>query len=484
MKTKYLHFIFTFLIITVCSCNGGSNDEQKTKSPNIILIYLDDMGYGDLSITGATGYYTPNLDKMANNGMFFTHFYSPQAVCSASRAGLLTGCYPNRIGFAGALSHRSTIGISDEEETIAELLKKKNYATAIFGKWHLGYQKRFLPLNHGFDEFLGIPYSNDMWPYHPTGTYPDLPLLENDTVANPAVTPADQALFTSLFTERTIDFIKRNRDKPFFIYLPHPMPHVPLHVSERFKGKSGQGMFGDVMMEIDWGVGQIMKTLEETGLDENTLMIFTSDNGPWLNYGNHAGTTGGLREGKGTSFEGGQRVPCLMMWKGTIPAGIVCNKLASGIDILPTLAAVTGAPLPENKIDGVNLLPLIKGDLEATPRKSFYYYYRRNSLEAVRNENWKLVFPHPGRSYEGYQPGNDGKPGPVNNNFQFEGGLYDLRRDPGERYDVSESYPEIVETLQKMAEEARNDLGDDLTGMEGENRRKPGEVPPVETDGK
>ena len=229
-------------------------------------------------------------------------------------------------------------------------------------------------------------------------------------------------------------------------------------------------------MEIDWGVGQIMSTLEETGLDKNTLMIFTSDNGPWLNYGNHAGTTAGLREGKGTSFEGGQRVPCLMMWKGTIPSGVVCNKLASAIDILPTLAAITGAPLPDKKIDGVNLLPLMKGNLEANPRKTFYYYYRQNSLEAVINENWKLLFPHPGRTYEGFQPGNDGKPGPVDNNFQFEGGLYDLRRDPGERYDVSESNPEIVEALQKIAEEARSDLGDDLTGTEGKNRRKPGMV--------
>ena len=478
MRTKLFYFILSVLFITISSCNTVSKDKQKNELPNIILIYLDDMGYGDLSITGATGYRTPNLDKMANNGMFFTHFYSPQAVCSASRAGLLTGCYPNRIGFAGALSHRSTTGISDEEETIAEVLKKKGYATAIFGKWHLGFQEQFLPLNHGFDEFLGIPYSNDMWPYHPTGTYPDLPLIENDKIANPAITPDDQSLFTTQFTERTIDFIKRNQEKPFFVYLPHPMTHVPLHVSDKFKGKSEQGLFGDVMMEIDWGVGQIMKALEETGLDKNTLMIFTSDNGPWLNYGNHAGTTGGLREGKGTSFEGGQRVPCLMMWKGTIPAGVVCNKLASAIDVLPTLAAITGAPLPGNKIDGVNLLPLIKGNLEATPRKAFYYYYRRNSLEAVRNENWKLVFPHPGRSYEGFQPGNDGKPGPVNNNFQFEGGLYDLRRDPGERYDVSESYPEIVENLQKIAKEARNDLGDDLMGVEGENRRKPGQFQP------
>jgi arylsulfatase len=444
--------------------------------PNIVLIYLDDMGYGDLTITGATDYSTPNLDKIANNGIFFSHYYSPQAVCSASRAGLLTGCYPNRIGITGALSHRSNTGISDGEETIAQVLKKKGYATAIFGKWHLGYQEQFLPTNHGFDEFYGIPYSHDMWPLHPTGTYPNLPLYENETIVNPDVRPDDVAHFTADFAEKTIDFIKRNQDKPFFVYWPNPLPHVPLYASERFKGKSEQGLYGDVMMEIDWAIGQIIKTLEETGLDENTLVIFTSDNGPWLNYGNHAGTTGGLREGKGTTYEGGQRVPCLMMWKGAIPEGVVCNNLVSGIDILPTLAAIADAPLPKNKIDGVNILPLLKGDFEANPRQTFYYYYRQNSLEAVRHGSWKLVFPHPGRTYEGFQPGNDGMPGQVNNNFAFKGGLYDLRRDPGERYDVSESNPEIVKALEKIAKEARQDLGDELTDNPGRNRREPGRI--------
>jgi arylsulfatase len=247
-------------------------------------------------------------------------------------------------------------------------------------------------------------------------------------------------------------------------------------VSDKYKGKSGQGMYGDVMMEIDWSIGQILKTVSDLKLDDNTLIIFTSDNGPWINYGNHAGSTGGLREGKGTSFEGGQRVPCLMRWKGTIPEGLVCNKLVSGIDILPTLAAITGAPLPQGKIDGVNILTLMQGNNDINPRKSFYYYYRRNSLEAVSNGNWKLVFPHPGRTYQGFAPGKDGQPGQVNENYFFEGGLYDLRRDPGERYDVRFSYPEIVKELEKMADEARNDLGDDLTGNPGKNRREPGRL--------
>ncbi|RIH67298.1 arylsulfatase [Mariniphaga sediminis] len=461
------------ILLTACS------QPEKVKKPvNFVVIYLDDMGYGDLTQTGAIGYRTPNLDQMAAQGMFFSHYYAPQAVCSASRAGLLTGCYPNRIGFAGALSHRSKTGISAEEETIAEVLKKKGYSTAIFGKWHLGVQDKFLPTRHGFDEFYGIPYSNDMWPLHPRGpgSFPDLPLFENETIVNPAVGPEDQAQFTTAFTERAVSFIQENRENSFFVYLAHPMPHVPLYVSDKFKGKSQQGLYGDVLMEIDWSVGQIIQTLKETGLDENTLVVFTSDNGPWINYGNHAGSTGGLREGKGTSFEGGQRVPCLMYWKGVISPGTVDNNLISGIDILPTLAEIADAPLPEKKIDGVSILPLIKGETAEPPRKSFWYYYRRNSLEAVQDGRWKLVFPHPGRTYTGFEPGKDGQPGTVDENYPFGAGLYDLRRDPGERYNLLEYHPKIAERLEKIAAEAREDLGDDLTENPGKNRREPGKI--------
>jgi arylsulfatase len=379
------------------------------------------------------------------------------------------------------LGPHSPLGIAEEEETMAEMLRKQGYSTAIFGKWHLGVHPPFLPTNHGFDLFSGIPYSNDMWPLHPTGSYPDLPLFENEEIVNKALTPEDQAQFTTDFTRRTIDFIKQNRKKPFFIYLAHPMPHVPLYVSDKFKGLSAQGRYGDVMMEIDWSVGEILKTLREAGLEENTLVIFTSDNGPWINYGNHAGSTGGFREGKGTTFEGGQRVPCIMQWKGVIPEGGVSNSLVAAMDIFPTLAEITGAPLPEKRIDGVSLLPILRGELEAKPRETFYYYYRRNSLEAVREGDWKLVFPHPGRTYEGFQPGKEGMPGTVNENFPVEGALYDLRRDPGERYDVSESNPDIVQSLERVANEARVDLGDDLMKMEGENRRKAGKVNPAKT---
>ena len=449
--------------------------ERPAQPVNFVIIHLDDMGYGDLSQTGAIGYATPNIDRLAKEGVFFTHYYSPQAVCTASRAGLLTGCYPNRVGFSGAINHTSKIGINPDDETIAEVLTKKGYSTAAFGKWHLGWQTQFLPTHNGFDEFMGIPYSHDMSPNHPTSKnyYPPLPLIEGDQVIS---TNPDIAQFTTQFTERTVNFIRKNRSHPFFIYLAHPLPHVPLAVSDKFKGKSEQGVYGDVMMEIDWSVGQIIGTLDKLKLSEKTLVIFTSDNGPWLNYGNHAGSSGGLREGKGTSFEGGQRVPCLMRWKGTIPEGIVCNKLASGIDILPTLAAIAGAPLPEKKIDGINIIELMKGNRDANPRKSFLYYYRRNNLEAVTNGNWKLVFPHPGRTYEGFTPGKDGMPGAANENFNFAGALYDLRRDPGERYNVKDSNPEIVKELEIIANEAREDLGDDLTNSPGKNRREPGRV--------
>lgn len=475
---KITRTFWAAVVLTVVSCSTISKQVSQSRQgrPNVILIYLDDMGYGDLSLTGALGYKTPNIDNMAHKGMFFTHFYSPQAVCTASRAGLLTGCYPNRVGLSGALSHTSSVGLSADEETIAEMLKKRGYSTAAFGKWHLGFQRKFLPTHHGFDEYYGIPYSSDMWPHHPTGTYPPLPVFENDSIVDADVSAEEQSRFVTDFTKRTIDYIKRKRDQPFFIYLAHATPHVPLYVSDKFKGKSAQGLYGDVMMEIDWGVGQIVKTLEETGLDGNTLVILTSDNGPWINYGNHAGSTAGYREGKGTTYEGGQRVPCLMMWKGVISEGAVCNKLASGIDILPTLSEMTGSSLPENRIDGISLLPLLQGDEQANPRKTFYYYYRKNSLEAVTDGNWKLVFPHPGRTYLQSPPGVDGSPGVVNENFAFDGALYDLRRDPGERYDVRASYPEIVKELERIASEAREDLGDDLTGHTGKNRRHPGKL--------
>lgn len=316
-----------------------------------------------------------------------------------------------------------------------------------------------------------------MWANHPSHRYPDLPLIEKEKVIelNP-----DQSRFTTDFTNRAVDFIDKNKENPFFLYLAHPMPHVPLAVSDKFKGKSAIGLYGDVMMELDWSIGEILHKLKREGLDENTLVIVLSDNGPWLNYGNHAGNTGGLREGKGTSFEGGQRVPCIMQWKGTIPAGSICGNLASGIDLLTTFAEIADVPLPEHKVDGVSLVSLLKQVPDANPRSTFYYYYRRNDLEAVTDGLFKLIFPHKHRTYEGFLPGNDGAPGKVNEFYPLnEKWLIDLRRDPGERYNVIKLYPEIAERLEKVAEEAREDLGDNLTKSKGRNRRPVGRVKDV-----
>jgi arylsulfatase len=474
-----------FAAVTACLSVYSA---PKAKPVNIVLVFIDDMGYGDLGCYGATGYKTPNLDRMASQGVRFTNFVSAQAVCSASRAGIMTGCYPNRVGISGALMPDSKIGLNPDEETIAEILKPQQYKSIAIGKWHLGYQKEFLPLQQGFDAYFGLPYSNDMWPVNYDGTpitkgsnsrkanYPPLPLIEANEKIRELKTLEDQSELTTIYTERAVRFISENKQNPFFIYLAHSMCHVPLAVSGKFKGKSEQGLFGDVIMEIDWSVGEIMKSLEANGLTKNTLIVFTSDNGPWLNFGNHAGSAGGLREGKGASFEGGQREPCIMKWPGHIPEGTICNKLASTIDLLPTFAEITKSDLPKKKIDGVSILPLLKGDAEANPRESFLYYYRKNSLEAIRKGNWKLVFAHPGRTYHGFQPGKDGFPGATNENFNFEEGLYDLRRDPGEQYDVKAFNPEVVAELKKLADAAREDLGDDLTSNPGKNRREAGKA--------
>jgi arylsulfatase len=481
-------FLLSFFILSMISAFQflPLKEAPKATPPNIILIFMDDLGYGDLSCYGALQYRTPNLDKLASEGVRFTNFLSAQAVCSASRAALMTGCYPNRVGISGALFPNAKVGLNPDETTIAELLKEKGYSTGIFGKWHLGDRPEFLPTKQGFDEYVGLPYSNDMWPVgydgKPTADTnrrkrnPFLPLLHNSDTLQEIKTLDDQAKLTGIYTERAVSFIKKHKKEPFFVYLPHSMPHVPIAASAKFKGKSKQGTYGDVLMEIDWSVGEIMKTLKESGLDKNTVVIFTSDNGPWLNFGNHAGSSGGLREGKGTSFEGGQRVPCLVRWKGVTPEGIICNKLTSTIDLLPTIANICGTKLPAKKIDGVDILPLLKGDMDAAPRKYFYYYYRRNNLEAVRRDDWKLVLPHEGRTYEGQVPSNDGFPGKAPENNPFPLALYDLRRDPAERYDVKEIYPDILAELQKVVEEAREDLGDDITKRTGKNVRLSGVI--------
>jgi arylsulfatase A len=451
MKTRFANFILTFFILSQV---GG-------RPPNVVIMFMDDLGYADIGPFGATNFPTPNLDQMAKEGRKFTDFYVTQAVCSASRAGLLTGCYNVRIGILGALSPKSKTGLNPDETTIAEICKQQGYATACFGKWHLGHHKKFLPLQHGFDEFFGLPYSNDMWPYHPgvshlplekrVKRWPHLPLIEGNKVINPKVTGKDQELLTKQYTERAVSFIKKNKDMPFFVYLPHSMVHVPLYVSEAFKGKSGAGLFGDVIMEVDWSVGEIMKVLRQNNLDENTLFIFTSDNGPWLNYGDHAGSAGPLREGKGTMFDGGCREPMIAWWPGTVPANSVCKEPAMTIDILPTIAKLSGSVLPDRELDGKNIWPLFIDDQARSPQEAYYLYYG-DQLQAVRQGKWKLHFPHGYRTMAGKPGGTGGIPKNYSKG-QIELSLFDLHQDIGESINMEKQKPEITRKLSKLAKD-------------------------------
>lgn len=451
--------------------------------PNVVLVFMDDMGYADVSCFGAQGYATPNIDRLAAEGRRFTNFHVAQAVCSASRTALLTGCYPNRIGIHGALGPKSNHGIHHNEMTLAEVFKQKGYATACFGKWHLGHHEPFLPPHHGFDEYHGIPYSNDMWPFHPEakpGSYPDLPLIEGTQIVHTPVTPEDQKQFTKTFTERAVQFIEKSKDRPFFLYLPHPMVHVPLFCSPEFEGKSGKGLFADVMLEIDWSIGRLMDTLDKHGLAQNTLFLFTSDNGPWLSYGDHAGSAGSFREGKGTSWEGGKRVTCIMRWPGQIPAGSSSNAMLMTIDLLPTLAAHIGAELPAHPIDGLDVMPLLTGP-ESTPNPHLYYafYYAQNELQAIVSGDgqWKLVLPHSYRTLAGRPGGSGGIPVKYEQANITSPELYNLYQDPSESRNVATIHPDIVEKLQTHAAEIRSQLGDRLTRTEGSAAREPGRVP-------
>lgn len=467
------------------------------EKPNIVIIFCDDLGYGDIGAYGAKGYKTPHLDRLAAEGNRFTRFYSAQPVCSASRAALLTGCYPNRIGIRGALGPKSPVGINDNEMTLGELAKQRGYATAIYGKWHLGDAPQFLPTHHGFDEYFGLPYSNDMWPFHPgIGTaskdgkqrpiFPDLPLIEGDKIINAKVSSDDQRQLTTWYTEHAVDFIRRHKAQPFLLYLPHSMPHVPLHVSDKFHGTSQQGLYGDVIQEIDWSVGEVLTELRNQGLDERTLVIFSSDNGPWLSYGNHAGSAGPLREGKATTWEGGVREPFIARWTGVIPADRVTNEPAMMIDVFPTIAALIGAPLPAHKIDGLNIWPLMVGEPNAeSPHDAFYFYYADNELRAVADGRYKLSFPHSYQSIADRPRGRDGKPAPYTQGKVEAVQLYDLDRDVSESRDVASAHPDIVKRLEVLAEKARAELGDSLTKRTGAGVRPAGRLATdVKTQGK
>ena len=454
----------------------------ESKSPNIVVIFMDDMAYADIGPFGSKSYPTPNLDRMAREGRKFSDFYVTQAVCSASRAGLLTGCYNVRVGIFGALGPKSNHGLHKNEVTLAELCKQKGYTTAIYGKWHLGHHKPFLPMQHGFDDYFGLPYSNDMWPYHPgvlhlpmqerLKRWPHLPLIYKNKVINPQVSGKDQEQLTTQYTEHAVKFIETNKTKPFFLYVPHSMVHVPLYVSEKFKGKSKSGLFGDVMMEVDWSVGQILDTLRKNELDKNTLVIFTSDNGPWLSYGDHAGSAGPLREGKGTMFEGGCRESTLMWWPGTVPSNSNCSTPAMTIDILPTVAELIGANLPDHKIDGKSILNLVTGKNDKSPQEAYYFYYGQQ-LQAMRMGKWKLHFPHNYRTMNGNPGGTGGIPTKYSQ-AKIELSLFNLHQDIGETTDVKANYPKILAKMLKLGEGMRNELGDQ--GRKGKGQRSSGRL--------
>jgi len=436
------------LAAALLTAGHGTAQPAAQRLPNFIIVYADDLGYADIGpfsdLPKATRPATPNLDRMAAEGVRLTSFYVAQAVCSASRAALLTGSYSNRVGISGALNHTADYGLNPDETTIAEVLKTRGYATAMFGKWHLGHRQPFLPLHQGFDEYLGLPYSNDMWPRHPQqkNFYPDLPLIEGDRVVK---LDPDQSQLTTMYTERAVKFIEGHRNTPFFLYVATAMPHVPLFVSSKYKDRTGRGLYGDVVAELDWGVGQILDAVKKAGLDNDTLVVFTSDNGPWLSYGNHGGSAGHFREGKGTAFEGGVRVPFVARWPGRVS--------------------------PDRIIDGRDLWPVLSGEKNAPPPHDVLYFYWGQELHAVRSGKWKLHLPHPYQSLEA--AGADGAPGKyVRKDIELS--LYDLEADPAETKNLAAANPDVVATVMKYVEQAREDLGDSLVKQTGKSVRPVG----------
>ena len=459
--------------------------------PNVVIVFTDDQGWGDLGCQGSTEIPTPNIDRLAEEGVRMTDFYVSQPVCSASRASLLTGCYANRIGISGALVPSSKFGLSSDETTIAELLKPHGYATACFGKWHLGHHPEFLPTNHGFDVYSGIPYSNDMWPGHPESpkAWPPLPWYHIESgQPEPDIELMEdldaQDRITRRLNDLAVAFIHDNAEEPFFLYVPHSMPHVPLGVGPRFRQSTKFGMYGDVIREIDWSVGEIRTALEEEGILDRTIFIFASDNGPWLSYGDHAGTSGGLREGKGTTFEGGVRVPFIVRYPELIPAGITSSEPCMTIDVLPTIATMTGSTdsIGELEIDGLDITPILTGTPDATsPHEALYFWYRRGDLEAMRAGRWKLHFPHGYRSMNGREPGNNGIPGKYDYTVKTGLELYDLHTDPNEEVNVIEEHPQVIQRLTALANTKRRSLGDRLTETVGTDVREPGRIEATKT---
>jgi len=427
---KKTHLIYLFAVLTTLAC---SKPEQAAvvEQPNVIIIFCDDLGYGDLTSYGHPTIKTPNLDRMVAEGMKFTNFYSGSPACTASRYALLTGRYPIRSGFGWVLVPSSPRGMHPLELTLAEGMKEAGYETAMFGKWHLGVTKsEYMPLQNGFDEFLGLPYSNDMIP----PKWKDIPLIDgNDTLEfNP-----DQTQLTRRYTERAVNFISRKKDDPFFLYLPYAMPHVPLMPGAEFND-SERGKYGDVVEEIDWGVGKIMETLKAQGIEKNTLVFFTSDNGPWIIKNERGGSAGLLRDGKGSTWEGGMRVPGIAWWPGTINEGLIQTQPASTLDLYNTALKLSGQSAPEDRpVDGRDIRNLLEGG--KTAAQPYFYYGLNNRLMAVRKGPWKLHIQTHSQTGKDY----------------FEGKLpllFNLSIDPSEQYEVSDDNPEVVAELQALIE--------------------------------
>lgn len=447
-------FFLALMIFTLGHLPSALDAAESPSSspPNFVIIFLDDSGWADFRPFGDPNYPTPHVARLAEEGCTFRNFYVPQAICSASRAALMTGCFPGRTRVFGAHAPRAR-GLDPKFATLGEVLKKRGYATAVFGKWHLGDQPDTRPPARGFDESCGLMYSNDMWKFHPGnpdywGQWP-LQYWENGKITIEDVTPEDQTHLTTWYTEKAVDFIHRQKDGPFLLYVPHSMPHVPLFCSDKFAGKSGVGLYGDVMMELDWSVGKILDALHENGVEQNTIVLFTSDNGPWISYGNHAGTTP-FREAKGTSFDGGVRSACLIKYPPAIQPGSVSTRAFGTIDILPTFASLAGAELPANPIDGKNVWDLIIGRPGAANPHDYYPLTTGGTFEGVLSGDgrWKLHRHHRYRSL--VTAGSDGKPG-IYTSKEIGLSLFDMLNDPFETTNVIGQYPEVAARLRNLA---------------------------------
>lgn len=474
---KYLLKLVIVAIVTTSNSAQANDAKARANSkPNFIVIFTDDLGYADLGCYGAIDIETPELDRMAEQGRRFTHFYVASPTCTPSRAALLTGCYPLRAGFDDAIAVRadgsrspsrvlwpgSPLGLNPDEVTVAEVLKEAGYVTGMVGKWHLGDRPLFSPTNHGFDEYFGVPFSNDMKPYY---YQRGEERLEEEL---------DRDQQTQRYTKEALDFIRRKSAEPFFLYLAHTMPHTPLAVSQRLKGKSKRGTYGDVVAEIDWSVGEILNLLRELNIDQQTLVLFTSDNGPWLHRGERGGLATPLRGGKGGTYEGGVRVPCIAWQPGYVPENSKCDEIATTMDILPTFAALGGGNVPTDRtIDGHDIRPLIDGTQDAKSPYDHLLYYFGNELHAVRSGRWKLRTRNHLLNENIY---NYGAPKDV----FLPPALYDLERDPGEQKSVLRDHPEIVRRLEGYLADARADMGDSLTGVEPTNVRPSGRDTSVE----